>query len=101
MTDENKTMLLWDFPFTEHEAWQAFTGNPKTSHTAYQDMLTQAISNFQAAGWRLERVALGVDQMRAELASRELENNPENRALVLNILFAERENKDDEHQKRI
>lgn len=86
MTDDNKTMLLWDFPFTEHEAWRDFTGNHRTSYTAYQDMLTQAISNFEAAGWTWEKIPLTVDQMRAALAARDLENEPANRALVLNLL---------------
>jgi hypothetical protein len=95
MTDDNKTMLHWEFPFTEHEAWQDLTGNHKTSYTAYQDMVTQAITNFEAAGWEWGKVRMTVDQMRAELAARDLENDPGNRALVLNLIYAEREGSND------
>jgi hypothetical protein len=95
MTEDNKTMLLWEFPFTEHEAWQALTGNHDTSHTDYQDMVTQAITNFEAAGWEWGKVRMTVGQMRAELAARDLENGPGNRALVLNLIYAEREGSDE------
>tara|TARA_B100000519_G_scaffold65928_1_gene55986 strand:- start:391 stop:681 length:291 start_codon:yes stop_codon:yes gene_type:complete len=86
-------VCVWEFPFSEFEAWRTFTDNEEFQNMhQYLEMHYSLISSFEAAGHEIIKICLTVEQMQMRLEAAGFENTTENRAAILTMEY----NGDDE-----
>lgn len=73
---------LWEFPASDHQAWQAFTGFDLTP-AEYRDQLTAIQADLERQGHEVVRVRFTVAEMQRRLSLEGLENTPPNRGTIL------------------
>lgn len=73
---------IWFPPASEHDAWQAFTGDPM-SRADFERAVSSASGQVMRLGHEVHLEQVGVSIMQRRLRERRLENTPDNRASCL------------------